>query len=325
MTAGMRIGFQVWGQFVSWGELMETGEQIDEAGLDSLWSNDHLLPVGSGPEGAVELAGGPVWDGWMTLMGWAHRTDYVTLGCLVSSVSYRNPALLVKMATALDHESGGRAILGIGAGWHAAEHRAFGFAYPSLRERLDRLEEGSAICRQLLDGGPAHVDGKWVRADGARNDPGPFRERLPLLIGGSGERRTLPIVARVADVWNGEGDPDAYRRKNALLDELIREAGRDPSAVRRTVGLPPPLIRRDRDVAVAALADLLGHHGLGRDEAAAAAEASPMVGTAAQIEGRLREYRDAGAEEAIFDWPTPADRETLLALAEIRRAEFGGD
>lgn len=318
--AAFRVGFQVWGQYVDWDTLMETGRLIDEAGFHGLWSNDHLLPVGGGGDEPTELPAGPVWDGWMTLMGWAHRTQGVTLGCMVSSVSYRNPALLVKMATALDHESGGRAILGIGAGWHQAEHVAFGYAYPSLRERLDRLEEASAICRQLLDGDAAHVDGAWVRAAGARNDPAPLRGTVPLLVGGSGERRTLPIVARVADAWNGEGDPETYRHKSARLDELCGEIGRDPSQIRRTVGLPPPLIRADRADAIGALADLLRGQGLDGEAATAAAEGSALVGTASQVARQLREYRDAGAEEAVFDWPTPSDRHTLDALADIARA-----
>ena len=239
----LRIGFQVWGQFVSWDDLMEMGQRIDSLGFDSLWSNDHLLPVAGGGPQALELETGPVWDGWMTLAGWAARTERVTLGCLVSSAPFRNPALLVRMAAALDHESRGRAILGLGAGWHAAEHRVFGFPYPSLRGRLDRLDEAARICRRMLDGGAAELEGTWTSSHGARVEPRPMQPRLPLLIGGSGERRTLPLVARVADIWNGEGDPAVYAHKSALLDELCRQQGRPGGSIRRTVGLPPPLIR----------------------------------------------------------------------------------
>lgn len=317
----LRIGFQVWGQFVSWDELMETGRRIDTLGFDGLWSNDHLLPVGGGGPEAREIERGPVWDGWMTLMGWAGLTKHATVGCLVSGVGYRQPTLLVKMATALDHATDGRAILGLGAGWHAAEHRAFGFSYPSLGERLDRLEEAALISRQMLDGQPATVDGRWLRADGVRNEPRPVQDRLPLLVGGSGERRTLPIVARTADIWNGEGDPETFARKSALLDELCREAGRDPSSVRRTVGLPPPLIRARRGEAVEVLTEALVHQGSVHDDAHAAAEGSPFVGPGEQILDRLREYSAAGADEVMFDWPTPSDDETLLALAgPIREA-----
>ena len=157
------------------------------------------------------------------------------------------------MATALDHASGGRAVLGLGAGWHATEHATFGLDFPSLRERLDRLDEAATICRRMLDGEAAHLEGAWFAARGARNEPAPVQARLPLLIG-SGERRTLPIVARCADIWNGEGEPDTFARKSAVLDELCRSEGREPSSIERTVGLPPPLIRADRTEAVGLLA-----------------------------------------------------------------------
>lgn len=323
----LRIGFQVWGQFVTWSDLMAVGRRIEDLGFDSLYSNDHLLPVaGGGPE-ALEMVRGPVWDGWMTLAGWAPITSRVRLGCLVSGVPFRNPALTVRMATALDHASAGRAILGLGAGWHAAEHHTFGFVYPSLRERLDRLEEAVRICRQMLDGEAAQLVGTWYTVDGARNEPAPLQARLPLLVGGSGERRTLPLVARYADIWNGEGDPATYARKSALLDDLCRVAGRDPTSVDRTVGLPPPLIRPRREAAVTALAESLARHGLPGADARAAADGSALVGTLEQVTDHLLEYARAGAREVIFDWPTPPDEATLEALAgpvrETLRREAG--
>ena len=119
------------------------------------------------------------------------------LGCLVSGAGYRTAGLLVKMATALDHASGGRAILGLGAGWYEGEHRAFGFEYPSLGDRISRFEEQARAIRGLLDGESVTVTGRWVSMDAARNDP-PALGQLPLLIGGSGEKRTLRIVAATA-------------------------------------------------------------------------------------------------------------------------------
>jgi alkanesulfonate monooxygenase SsuD/methylene tetrahydromethanopterin reductase-like flavin-dependent oxidoreductase (luciferase family) len=294
---------------------MSMGHRIDELGFDGLWSNDHLLPVAGGGPVALEVGRGPVWDGWMTLAGWAERTSRVRLGCLVSGAAYRDPPLLVRMATALDHASGGRAVLGLGAGWHATEHATFGYDFPSLRERLDRLEEAATICRRMLDGEPAHLEGTWFVARGARNEPAPVQSRLPLLIGGSGERRTLPIVARCADIWNGEGEPDTFARKSAVLDDLCRAEGREPSAIERTVGLPPPLIRVDRTQAVRLLADRLVRHGLGETDAAAAAEGSALVGSVRDVAMTLARYAEAGASEVIFDWPSPADDDTLVALA----------
>jgi alkanesulfonate monooxygenase SsuD/methylene tetrahydromethanopterin reductase-like flavin-dependent oxidoreductase (luciferase family) len=311
----LRIGFQVWGQHIGWDELMAMGRRIDELGFEGLWSNDHLLPVAGGGPIALEVAAGPVWDGWMTLAGWAERTSHVRLGCLVSGAAYRAPPLLVRMATALDHASGGRAVLGLGAGWHALEHEAFGYDYPPLAQRLDRLEEAATICRRMLDGDAAHLDGAWFVARGARNDPIPVQARLPLLIGGSGERRTLPIVARCADIWNGEGDPDTFARKSARLDELCRAEGREPSSIERTVGLPPPLIRPDRSEAARLLAMRLVRHGLDEADAEAAAGGSALVGSVEEVAATLARYIDAGASEVIFDWPSPADDDTLVALA----------
>jgi alkanesulfonate monooxygenase SsuD/methylene tetrahydromethanopterin reductase-like flavin-dependent oxidoreductase (luciferase family) len=256
----------------------------------------------------------------MTLAGWAERTEQVTLGCLVSGAAFRNPALLVRMATALDHASSGRAILGLGAGWHAAEHRAFGFSYPTVAGRLDRLDEAARICRSLLEGEATHVEGTWFSARGARNEPAPVQDHLPLLIGGSGERRTLPIVARLADIWNGEGDPETFARRSALLDELCRDLGRDPASLRRTVGLPPPLVRDDRVEAVTHLADRLMRHGLGAEAARAASETSPLVGTVEDVVAILLAYEEAGAWEVIFDWPPQGDEVTLAALAGPVRA-----
>ncbi len=319
----LRIGFQVWGQHIGWADLMAIGQRIDELGFDSLWSNDHLLPVAGGGPVALEAHRGPVWDGWMTLAAWAEQTTTVRLGCLVSGVAYRDPPLLVRMATALDHASAGRAVLGIGAGWHATEHATFGYDYPSLGARLDRLEEAASLCRMLLDGEEASLHGTWFTASGARNDPPPLQPRLPLLIGGSGERRTLPIVARYADIWNGEGDPDTFARKNALLDDRCRERGRDPRSVLRTVGLPPPLIRADRSEAASRLAERLVLHGLDEDAAQDAALGSPFVGPVEQVASQLARYLAAGASEVIFDWPSPSDDETLLALAGPVRDVLG--
>ena len=314
--AGISIGFQVWAQNVTWSDLMDAGQNIDSAGFSSLWSNDHFIPLVAGVGGVVESLEGPVFDGWSVLGGWAAVTSSVRLGCLVSAVAYRHPALLVKLATALDHASAGRATLGIGAGWFAREHRAFGFEFPAVRERLDRLEESAAICRALLDGKTVSVGGRWFRALEARNDPPPVQDRLPLLIGGSGERRTLRVVAEFADVWSADGDDAAaIVRKRAVLAEHCRAVGRDPGEIRITTGQPPPLVRGDREEAVSTLADILSHHGLPPVEAVRTAAMSPFVGTVEDVASHLMALRDAGVAEVMFDWPPPFDARTLDALA----------
>jgi alkanesulfonate monooxygenase SsuD/methylene tetrahydromethanopterin reductase-like flavin-dependent oxidoreductase (luciferase family) len=217
------------------------------------------------------------------------------------------------MATALDHASAGRAILGIGAGWHEPEHRAFGYEMLSLGDRISRLDEASLLARAMLDGGPVTVAGRWVSGQDVRNDPPPVQAHMPLLIGGSGEKRTLRIVARDADIWNGEGDPATYARRNQILDEHCAVVGRDPSEIRRTVGIPPVCIRASRDAAVEALAAILTRQGGGADARAWAAS-SPLANTEAEVVRLLRAWHAAGAEEAIADLPTPIDDLTFERL-----------
>jgi alkanesulfonate monooxygenase SsuD/methylene tetrahydromethanopterin reductase-like flavin-dependent oxidoreductase (luciferase family) len=317
MTTGrLRIGFQVWGQYVSWQELMAIGREIDELGFDELWSNDHLLPQAAGGVGALGELDGPVFEGWSILFGWAGITRHARMGCLVSGAGYRNPGLLVKMATALDHATGGRAVLGLGAGWFEREHLAFGFEFPPLGRRLDRLAEAAAVCRGLLDGSSVTYDGDWFTAADARNDPGPLQPRLPLAIGGSGEKRTLRIVAQHADIWNADqDDPDSFRRRNGILDEHCRAVSRPPESIERTAGLAAPCIRPTRDEAVETLAAILEQQAMPRADALRMAEGSPFAGPVESVVAELRRYRDAGLSAAMFDWPAPFDRPTLEALA----------
>ena len=307
------MGFQLWGQFVGWPELMDAGRDIERLGFDSLWSNDHFYPAAGAPRG-------PVFEGWMTLAGWAAITRRVRMGCLVSGAGYRNPALLVKMATALDHLSGGRVVLGLGAGWHELEHRAFGFPFPAVSGRLQRLDEAAGIVRGLLEGRSVTATGRWCSAEDAVNEPPPLQSRMPLLIGGSGERKTLRTVARYADIWNGEGDAATIRRKIDVLAQHCRDVGRAPGAIAVTVGLPTPLVRDSDVTARDALVEILERHGMPSGEARASATSSPFATTAAGLAERLSEYRAAGVEEVIFDLPAPFDTMTLSKLAEIRAA-----
>jgi alkanesulfonate monooxygenase SsuD/methylene tetrahydromethanopterin reductase-like flavin-dependent oxidoreductase (luciferase family) len=306
----------------SWDELMAAGERIEALGFASLFANDHLMPILGDADGPVLGAEGPVFEGWMTLGAWAARTSRVPLGVLVCGVGYRNVGLTVKMATALDHASGGRAILGLGAGWHEPEHRAFGYDVVSLGDRISRLDEASLLARGMLDGDAVTLDGRWVRAEAARNDPAPVQAHMPLLIGGSGEKRTLRIVARDADIWNGEGDPQTYAHKSAVLDEHCAAIGRDPRSIRRTVGIQPICIRSSRSEAVDALAAILARQGGGAADARAWAASSPLADTEETVIGFLRGWHEAGAEEVVVDLPIPIDDETIERLAGSVRARL---
>ncbi len=325
-TGRLRLGFQVWSQYVTWAELMAIGHDIDELGFDELWSNDHLLPQAAAGVGALGELDGPVFEGWSVLFGWAGLTSQARMGCLVTGAGYRNPGLSVKMATALDHATAGRAVLGLGAGWFEREHHAFGFEFPSLGQRLDRMGEAAAICRGLLDGSSVSYEGDWFTAVDARNDPPPVQPRLPIAVGGSGEKRTLRIVAEYADIWNADqDDPESFRRRNAILDAHCRDVGRDPWSIERTAGLAAPCIRATREEAVEALTGILEQQAMPHAAAFQMASGSPFAGPVASVVAELRRYRDAGLSAAMFDWPAPFDRRTLEALAGPVRAALDAE
>ena len=321
--APIRIGFQIWGQAVTWPDLMAAGERVETLGFASLFANDHFMPILGDADGPVLGARGPVFEGWMTLASWAARTIRVPLGVMVCGVGYRNVGLTVKMATVLDHASGGRAMLGLGAGWHEPEHDAFGYEMLPLGDRISRFDEASRLARGMLDGETTNQEGRWVSGHELRNDPPPVQARMPLLIGGSGEKRTLRIVARDADIWNGEGDPATYARKNAVLDKWCTEIGRDPRTIRRTVGVQPVCIRESREAAVDALAAILAAQGGDPLKAREWAASSPLADTQDAVVRLFRAWRTAGAEEAVIDLPSPLDDETMEHLAGPVRERLG--
>jgi len=308
------IGFQVWGQFTDWPAMAAIAQRIETLGFSSLWANDHFFPPAGQQAATPEGLPGPYLEGWMTAAGFAMVTHRIPLGVLVSGAGYREAGLLVKMGTALDHLSGGRAMLGLGAGWHIRDHAAFGFTLPPIGARLDRLDEQSRAIRALLDGREVTTSGTWVTMDRAVNDPPPLGP-LPLMIGGSGERRTLRIVARDADAWNGEGAPDVWARRSAVLDTYCAAVGRDPGAIRRTVGVPPIHIRATAQEAHRSLAAILERNGIGPEEALETAVSDPFAGTVDDVLAALGGYAAVGAEEVISDWPAPFDDETLERLA----------
>jgi alkanesulfonate monooxygenase SsuD/methylene tetrahydromethanopterin reductase-like flavin-dependent oxidoreductase (luciferase family) len=171
-----------------------------------------------------------------TLLGaLAMRTSSARLLALVSPVTLRSPGVLAKAVTTVDVLSGGRAVLGIGAGWDAAEHEAYGIPFPGIGERFDRLDETLAICRALFRDKQATVSGKFYAVRDAYNSPRPVRGSIPVLVAGNGEKRTLDLVARYGDACNVFGDPAEVRRKFDVLDRYCEQAGRDPAEITRTV------------------------------------------------------------------------------------------
>jgi len=220
LTDSIKLGALAWNQYTPWADLREAGIRADRLGFDSIWTWDHLYPI-------VGSDDGPILEGWLTLAAWAEATERATLGLMVGANTFRNPALVAKAGTTLDHISGGRAVLGIGAAWFETEHRAYGLEFgASPGERLRWLEEAVQIMRGMLHGEEPSGD-RFYAARGVRNDPPPVQERLPILIGGGGEKKTLRIVARYADAMNVGGGFDNVKRKDEILRQHCLDVGRD--------------------------------------------------------------------------------------------------
>jgi F420-dependent oxidoreductase-like protein len=211
--------------------LAEAVRSAEAAGFDAVSVPDHVHQnqVGGGPDS-------PMFDAYTLLGALAMRTATVRLFALVSPVTLRHPGLLAKAVTALDVLSGGRAVLGIGAGWDVAESEAYGISFPSAGERFDRLEEALAICDALLTEGRATFSGRFYTMRDARNSPRPVHGTIPVLVAGGGERRTLDLVARYGDACNVfAGAPADVRHKFDVLDAHCERIGRDPAEITRTV------------------------------------------------------------------------------------------
>src|SRR6266550_3653482 len=231
----VRVGALLWPQTDSWPILRDAAVRADRVGLDSLWTWDHLMAI----VGPFEK---PILEGWTTLAGLAALTDRVTLGLMVGANTFRNPGLTAKLATTLDHISGGRAILGIGGAWFEREHDAYGFDETwgsGFGERLDRLDESVMLLRRLLDGEriAEHV-GRFYTMRDALCEPRPIQAHLPILIGGSGPQKTLPIVARLGDAWNTSGELGEVKASLDTLAGHCADAGRDLAEIELTVSFP---------------------------------------------------------------------------------------
>jgi len=254
-------------------------EHAEVSGWDGAFVYDHFMP--NTADGTVD--DGPVLECWTTLSALAARTSRLRLGTLVLGMRYRHPAVLANMAATLDVLTGGRLVLGIGAGWQVNEHHAYGIGLPPPRQRLDEFVETCEVLRGLLTQSRTSFRGSYYQLDDAPCRPQPAQQPLPLLIGGTGEQRMLGIVARYADEWNAWTDVDTFRRKAAILDERCTALGRDPSTIARstqailhlaatTAELPPP-----------------AQHGRHR----------PLRGTPAEVQDILAAYRDLGLDEFI--------------------------
>jgi F420-dependent oxidoreductase-like protein len=213
-----------------WTRLGDAVRAAEQAGFDFVSVPDHLAQnqVGGGP-----LA--PMFEAYSLLGSLAVMTERVKLAALVSPVTFRSPALLAKAVCTLDVASSGRAVLGVGAGWDQSEHEAYGIPFPPVSERMDRLDETLSVCRAMFSERRASFAGSHYSLTDAPSSPLPLSGHLPILVGGGGERRTLRLAARHADICNVSGDAETVRHKLEVLDAHCAAVGRDPKELTRTV------------------------------------------------------------------------------------------
>jgi alkanesulfonate monooxygenase SsuD/methylene tetrahydromethanopterin reductase-like flavin-dependent oxidoreductase (luciferase family) len=227
----MRFGIDVAQQRMSWDELVSRVVFAEELGFDGAWGFDHFQPMyGEGP--------GETFEGMSTLAALSGLTTRIRLGLLVTGVTYRHPSVLAAQAMTIDHASHGRLELSLGAAWFDKEHRELGIAFPPTGARFDLLQDSLEIVTRLFRGEVVSYDGRVVSLHDARLLPRPVQSpHPPIWVGGNGPRRTLPLVARYADVWHAFGTPESLRDTNRRLDELANGVGRDPGTILRAASL----------------------------------------------------------------------------------------
>ena len=298
----MRFGVHTGLQRCTTDELRSLWRHSEELGFEwiSIW--DHFYAADATiRDGKIET-GSVCLEAVAAHAALACETERVRCGSLVYSVGYRHPAVLANAIATIDHLSHGRADLGLGAGWHQPEYDAYGIPFPSAGVRLRQLDEGIQCVRLLLTQDTADFEGEFFTLRDARCDPKPVQARLPLWIGGTGERVTLKLAARHADGWNAPFlDPDAYRHKVEVLEQHCADVGRDPSTITRSVNLT---MARD-------LADLEERFG----GTARYIEKSALMGSAQEVADRIAEYREAGADGINVALRAPFDVAALDRFA----------
>ena len=282
--------------------LRDVAEATEQSGFSSLWVMDHLmqLPPLGGPQASIL-------EGYITLGALAGMTKTVELGTLVTGVTYRNPAHLAKQIVSLDALTGGRIILGIGAAWYDVEHEAYGWKFPPVKERFELLNEAVTICRGMFDNETFSFAGKHFTTVDARVVPRPQR-RIPIMIGGSGEKKTLRMVAEMADMCNISGTANLLSQKLAILDEHCAAAGRNPRDIKRTAMVSLFLCDNDGDRDF--VRQLLGY-----DSNPEVAE-KMIISTRSEAVERLAAMAEVGADEIIVNLPLIKSVDAIHAAAE---------
>jgi F420-dependent oxidoreductase-like protein len=295
-----------------WDEILDLTRHCEATGWDGVYFADHFMPHGAfTPDVDHTVAlDGDVLECWSVIAALAAAVPRLRIGTLVSSVTYRHPAVLANMAAAVDHISHGRLLLGIGAGWQLNEHMAYGLELGEAAERLNRLEEACEVITSLLRERRTSFAGQHFRVIDAPNQPIPVQPRLPVLIGGGGERRTLRIAARYADEWNSWSTPEVLAHKLAVLHAHCEALGRDPSTMRVST---QALLLLSTDQAWLA-------------EQRSRASGPTILGSPQEVTDIVGRYREAGADELIVPdstlGPLPSRKDTCDRFMEEVAVHF---
>jgi len=282
----MQFGAQLVNYLCTWDDTLDTVKMVEKGRWHSLWWSDHfLVPVpGSGLENRESL------EGWSLITAAAAVTERLKLGLLVTGNTYRNPGLLAKMASTVDQISHGRYILGIGSAWYEQEHSAYGWKFPSLKERCDRLDEALEVIKLLFNSGDGTVDyqGQYYSLNKAPFSPSCVQTpHLPILVGGNGEKRTLKTCAKYADIcnidFNNPGGPHVFKHKINVLEQHCEKNGRDPAEIKKTMLIPMRLVDDEKQAE-----EFRGQrHWV-------------LFGSPSYCIDLIGQYIDAGAEEIMF-------------------------
>jgi alkanesulfonate monooxygenase SsuD/methylene tetrahydromethanopterin reductase-like flavin-dependent oxidoreductase (luciferase family) len=304
--ADIKFGILLWNQATDWPAYIAAARQVDRLGYAHLWAWDHLYAIFGDPYQ-------PIFEGWTSLAAAGAVTERTQVGLLVGANTFRNPGLVAKTAATLDHITNGRAILGLGGAWMEAEHTAHGIEFGSgFGERLTWLDESVAACRRLLDGETVTSTGAGrYQFASLRHAPTPVQRHMPIMIGGSGERKTLRTVARYADMWNAMGSVDKLRHKVEVLREHCAAVGRDPDEIEFTLGIKAT-IRDSAAEATEVWKRAMAHNRT--PLADVENDDTFWTGTPEQLAERLAPYVELGFRTVISEQPAPYDDETLERL-----------
>lgn len=285
----------------------------EDAGFDSLFVMDHFYQIAM-----VGASTNAMFESYTLLGAIAARTNSINLGTLVTGVTYRNPALLAKIVTTLDVISRGRAILGIGAAWNEEEHEGYGFDFPPVKERMDRLEETLQICRAMFTEETPSFSGAHYRIHEALNNPRPIRANgIPILIGGGGEQRTLRLVAKYADACNLFGDEPTIRHKLMVLNQHCAEIGRNPEEITKT-RLGALVIGETEADAERKGRELMAARNMDLERFRSYAVAGDPDAVCEQIQA----YREAGLDGMVFNMNDVHDLDAVALAGETLKRAF---